>query len=96
MADGQQVGRLRIEQIATTTPLQHEGDGVFTMPDEHEALPDEQRVVQQGAIEGSNVTSVTALVDMIAVQRAYAAVQKTMTTIDQVRGIAATDLAKPV
>jgi flagellar basal body rod protein FlgG len=36
------------------------------------------------------------MVDMIAVQRAYASVQKVMTTIDSARGIATTELGKPV
>jgi flagellar basal body rod protein FlgG len=36
------------------------------------------------------------MVDMISVQRAYAAVQKAITTLDAVRGTAVNDLGRPV
>jgi flagellar basal body rod protein FlgG len=39
---------------------------------------------------------VGALVDMISVQRAYAAIQKVITTIDGARQTAVNDLGKPV
>ena len=54
------------------------------------------RLVRQGALEESNVSPIGSLVDMIAVQRAYASVQKAVTTLDAVRGTAVTDLGKPV
>jgi flagellar basal body rod protein FlgG len=54
-----------------------------------------QRTIRQGAREQSNVGTVPALVDMIAVQRAYASVQKVLTTIDSARGISVTELGKP-
>jgi len=59
-------------------------------------VPDADRRVRQGALEESNVSPVAALVDMIAVQRAYAGVQKAVTVIDAVRGTAASELGKPV
>jgi flagellar basal body rod protein FlgG len=36
------------------------------------------------------------MVDMISIQRAYTAVQKAMTTLDGARGIATTELGRPV
>jgi flagellar basal body rod protein FlgG len=36
------------------------------------------------------------MVDMIGVQRAYASIQKAVTTMDAVRGTAVTELGKPV
>jgi flagellar basal-body rod protein FlgG len=59
-------------------------------------VADGERRVRQGALEESNVNSVGALVDMIAVQRAYANVQKAVTVMDGVRGTAASELGKPV
>jgi flagellar basal-body rod protein FlgG len=53
------------------------------------------RVVRQGVLEESNVSSVSEMVDMISIQRAYGAVQKAMTTLDAARGIATTELGKP-
>ncbi len=52
--------------------------------------------MRQGFVEESNVNAVSSMVDMIAVQRAYASVQKAITTIDAVRGTAASELGKPV
>jgi flagellar basal-body rod protein FlgF len=52
-------------------------------------------VVRQGALEESNVTPVSEMVDMISIQRAFTAVQKAMTTLDTARGIATTELGRP-
>jgi flagellar basal-body rod protein FlgG len=54
------------------------------------------RAVKQGVLEESNVSTVGSMVDMIAIQRAYATVQKAVTTIDSIRGTAANELGKPV
>ena len=76
--------------------LQHEGNGLFAAPAGRTPVGDADRTVRQGMREESNVNSVEAMVDMIAVQRAYASVQKVMPTIDSARGIATTELGKPV
>ena len=52
--------------------------------------------MSQGFVEESNVNTVSSMVDMIAVQRAYASVQKAVTTMDSVRGTAVNELGKPV
>ena len=96
MADGTQIGKLRVEDVPAGSKLQHEGNGLFTAPAGRAAVGDAERTVRQGMREESNVNSVEAMVDMIAVQRAYASVQKVMTTIDSARGIATTELGKPV
>jgi len=96
MADGRQVGQLRIERIPSGTRLQHEGNGMFSVPPTRVAVPVADRGVRQGMLEESNVESVNSLVDLIAIQRAYASVQKVLSTIDSVRGIAVTELGKPV
>src|SRR5918912_884390 len=64
--------------------------GVITVP------PGEVRSVKQGFLESSNVNSINALVDMISVQRAYAAIQKAVVTLDGIHGTAANELGKPV
>jgi flagellar basal body rod protein FlgG len=58
-------------------------------------LGDGATVVRQGALEESNVTPVSEMVDMISIQRAFTAVQKSMTTLDAARGIATTELGRP-
>jgi flagellar basal body rod protein FlgG len=59
-------------------------------------VPPNQRDVRQGTLEESNVDSLGGLVDMIGVQRAYAAVQKSISVLDHVRETATTQLGKPV
>ena len=56
----------------------------------------EERDVRQGHVEESNVSSVSSLVEMITVQRAYASVQKAMTTLDSARGLMTNEIGKPV
>jgi flagellar basal body rod protein FlgG len=94
--EGRPVGRLRLERVDPKTELQHEGGTLFIPPSVRKPLADDQRTVRQGALEESNVSSVSALVDMIAVQRAYASVQKTVTTLDGIRGVISNELGKPV
>lgn len=94
--DRRVAGRLRLEQVAPGAQMAHE-DGVRFVPDpSRRPVADADRRVRQGFLEESNVTPVGALVDMIAVQRAYAGVQKAVTTLDAVRGTAASELGKPV
>jgi flagellar basal-body rod protein FlgF len=96
LADGHQVARLRVEQVPPGTRLQHEGNGLFDAPASRQSVGVDQRSVLQGVREESNVTSIESLVDMIGIQRAYGTVQKAITTIDSARGIATSELAKPV
>jgi len=95
LADGKQIARLRIETAPTGSRLQHEGGGLFIPGATRQRLAPADRSVRQGSREESNVGSIDSLVDMIAVQRAYASVQKTISTIDSARGIAVTELGKP-
>ncbi|HEU4629159.1 MAG TPA: flagellar hook-basal body protein [Gemmatimonadaceae bacterium] len=92
------VGTLRVERVAPGTRLQHAGDALFLPPaaTERTPVPPAERDVRQGVLEESNVDSVSALVEMITVQRAYASVQKAMTTLDSARGMVTNEIGKPV
>jgi len=90
-----EVGKLRLETVPQGTPLTREGNGLFIPPSQRTAMDDDTTVVRQGALEESNVTPVSEMVDMIAIQRAYTAVQKAMSTLDATRGIATTELGRP-
>lgn len=96
VADGTQVGRLRVEDVPADIRLEHAGDGRFLAPAERRARGVADRSVAQGALEDSNVTSVTSLVSLIEIQRAYAGAQRAITTIDGALGIVTSDLAKPI
>ena len=90
------IGQLRIERAPAGTSLAHDGATRFIPDTTRQAVAPPDRRIRQGFVEESNVTPVGALVDMIAVQRAYASVQKAVTTMDAVRGLAASELGKPV
>jgi flagellar basal body rod protein FlgG len=95
IADGHQVARLRLETVPAGSSLQHEAAGLFAASGARTRVELAQRTIRQGVREESNVGTVSSLVEMIAVQRAYASVQKVLTTIDSARGIAVTELGKP-
>ena len=94
--DGQAAARLRLEAVDPGVQMAHDGGARFVPDASRRALPAGSRPVRQGALEESNVSAVGALVDMIAVQRAYAGVQKAVSVMDAVRGTAASELGKPV
>ena len=88
------VDRLRIESVPADARLQHQGGNLY--------IPGETRTpavagsvrVRQGAVEESNVSSVGALVDMIEIQRAYAAIQRAVQTLDGVRATISSEIAR--
>lgn len=93
---GTAVGTLRVESVPPGSQLDHVGGGLFLPPAGRAPVAAEARDVRQGFLEESNVTPVSALVEMISVQRAYANVQKVMTTLDAARGTTVTDIGRPV
>jgi flagellar basal body rod protein FlgG len=93
-ADGKDIGRLRIENVPPGTRLQHEGNGLFSTTAARTEADPAKTKVRQGALEASNVSSLESMVDMIAVQRAFGAVQKSISTLDAVRGLATSELGK--
>ncbi len=94
--DGAAAATLRIESVADGLSLPHEG-GTRFVPDASRAdVADDQRDVRQGSVEESNADPLSGLVDMIGVQRAYAAVQKSISLLDGVLETATTQLGKPV
>ncbi len=95
IANGKQIARLRVEQAPPGTQLQHDANGLFIPATAMTTVPVAERSVRQGVVEQSNVSSVGSMVDMIAIQRAYANVQKVLTTMDDARSIATTEIGKP-
>ncbi|MGI9091799.1 MAG: flagellar hook-basal body protein [Gemmatimonadaceae bacterium] len=93
--DKAEVGRLRLETVPDNTPLAREGSGLFIPLSKRAKMDGETNSIRQGSLEQSNVSSVSEMVDMISIQRAYTAVQKAMTTLDGARGIATTELGRP-
>jgi flagellar basal body rod protein FlgG len=95
--NGQMIDRLRVEAAPQGVELSREGHTLFVPPvGNRRLIAPEERTLKQGYLEDSNVNSIGSLVDMIAVQRAYASVQKVLVELDRAHETAATQLAKPV
>jgi flagellar basal-body rod protein FlgF len=94
---GQIVDTLRMESAPKGAELQHEGAALWIPPSTgKQDVPLADRAVKQGYIEESNVNSMSALIDMVAVQRSYSSVQKAIVTMDQANETVTTQLAKPL
>lgn len=80
--DGAEVGRLRVER--PSSPPVREGEGRWAPSGQGEAVPREEVRLRQGQLEESNVDPVAALVEMIEIQRAYGAIQRSLQAHDSV------------
>jgi len=96
IVNGKPTQRLRLERVAPGVDLQHEGGTQFVPDASRQSIPPAQRHVHQGFLEESNVNPMSAMTEMLEVLHRYGAAQKTLSTIDETRGIAVNDLAKPV
>lgn len=94
--DGKPAQRLRVERVANGTQLEHEGGTQFVPDASRTSIPPAERRVKQGFVEESNVNTMAAMTAMLDVLHRYGAAQKTLSTLDSARGLAVTDLAKPV
>ena len=93
--EGTAVARLRVETVPVEAQLTHV-EGTLFLPDPGRAdQAAAERRVKQGHLEGSNVNTVDSLVDLISIQRNYAAVQRAVVTIDEIRGTITNQLGKP-
>src|SRR5690606_13861913 len=81
---GTAVGRLRVERLREgAEPVRDEGT-LFIPAEERIRVPEGERRVRQGFVEQSNVSSLDGLVEMITVQRSYAAVERSIRVLDGV------------
>ena len=94
--NGRVLQRLRLERVADGVQLMHEGGTQFVPDASRQAIPPAERTVKQGFLEESNVNTMSAMTDMLAVLHRYGAAQKALSTIDAARGTSVNDLAKPV
>jgi flagellar basal-body rod protein FlgF len=94
VVDGMKIDRLRVESVPPGTALVHEA-GTRWIPDASRTpVAHSARDVLQGHLEGSNVNTVSSLVDLISIQRNFANAQKVLSQLDGVRSTIVNDLAK--
>lgn len=80
--DGEEVARLRMERAAPAD-LRRVEAGLW-VAGQRESLPVEARALRQGALEESNIHPLQGMVEILDVQRNYAAIQKTVVMLDDV------------
>ncbi len=92
LVDGARADRLRLETAAPSS-LRKEGFGRFMV--EGETEPVESTVVRQRMVEDANVDPLLGMVDMITIQRHYAANTDALRTLDMALGIVTSELGRP-
>ena len=92
IVDGARVDRLRVETVADPLRLEKEGHGRFRAVTPLITVPNAQ--VRQGALEDGNVETLQETVEMIRIQRAYAAGVDAMRTLDTVMTTVTTDVGR--
>ena len=80
--DGEAVAALRLER-SPAAALERVGDGLWRSA-AREPVPAGELMVRQGSLEGSNVEALDGMIEMIEVQRNYAAIQRGVITLDGV------------
>jgi flagellar basal-body rod protein FlgF len=83
-----------MEAVAPDANLQHDAGTLFLPDASRQPIALGDRAVKQGFVEESNVNTVSTMVDMISVQRAYANAAKALTTLDGIRATITNDLGK--
>lgn len=89
----QVVTRLLIKQFADTTVMRKTGEGLFTTIADAEQIPFDGQILQ-GYVEQSNVNSISEMVEMINLLRAYEANQKMITSQDTTLDKAVNELGR--
>ncbi len=76
----QRIGKLKL--VTPDGPLTRGTDGLFRAADGAISAADPTAQVQTGALEGSNVSAVSTMVEMIAAARQFEAQMKSLSTAE--------------
>jgi len=92
--DGAPLDRFLIERSGADDDLVREGANYWVPGENREGVDIDSIEIRQGHLEDSNVDPVGSLVEMIEIQRAYTAVQKSMITADQMMQTITTQIGR--
>ncbi len=96
MVDGNKLDRLRLETVADPATLKKEGFGRFIPSTATESVDSTTTVVRQGSTEDSNQDTLKGTVDLVTIQRAYAANVESLKALDSVLGTVVNEVGKAV
>lgn len=94
LVDGTLAGKLRLENVAEPATLLKEGFGRFIPAGALEEAPEGSLRIRQGTIEEPNMDPLLSMVDMITIQRAYAANVDALRAMDGVLGVVTGEVGK--
>jgi flagellar basal-body rod protein FlgF len=94
LVDGAVAGRLRVENAPDAATLMKEGYGRYVAPAATLPVPEGGTQVRQGAVEEPNFDALTSMVDLVTIQRAYAANTDALRVIDGVLGTVTGEVGK--
>lgn len=92
LSGGEPAGRLRLVTVAKPAVLAKQGSGHFVT--EATLIPADAVMVRQGMLEEANVEPTTGMVDLISIQRAWAANLEVVRTMDSVLGTVTGEVGK--
>lgn len=94
MVDGTRVGRLRIETVDDPNTLMKEGAGRYLPSTPTREVDLTETMVRQGSVEESNQDTLRGVVDLVSIQRAYAANVDSLKALDSVLGTVVNEVGK--
>lgn len=92
--EGERVGRLRVERPADDARVVREGGVYFALEGDVERVPTDEVNVRVGHLEEANLNPVSSMVEMMEIQRAYAALQRSTSVVDRVMDTVANELGR--
>ncbi len=94
LVDGASLDHLRLETVADPAALKKEGTGRFLIPDGAKLIAAAAVTVRQGSVEEPNSDAVLGMIDLVTIQRAYAANIDALKAMDGVLGTVASEVGR--
>ena len=94
MVDGAGAGRLLVVNPDDPRQMLKEGFGRYSPGGEVHAVDEDATQVRQGAVEEANLDPLLSMVDLVTIQRAYAANVDALKAMDSVLGAVTNDVGK--
>ena len=94
LVDGAVLDRLRLETVDDPSSLKKEGTGRFVIPDGGKTVAAEGVSIRQGSVEEPNSDAVLGMIDLVTIQRAYAANIDALKAMDGVLGTVAAEVGR--